>query len=292
MIGWTGCTRVFGIENTDLQVYSDAAPGPDGDPRIDLDRDGIKDLEDPCIAPDTDLLVNSDGDADASKKAMPNGVDPCPFVPALASDADQDLDGIGDACDPTPLAGDRVRCIMAFTDPALDVAMWKPRDGSTGWRLYYPRSLSLNGAGSIVADWPFEGPAVTTYHLEGYVYIGTTMSTVRFDAFARAGASSSDADVGCSLLGGRTWELVTSDGIAAPVAVSTTTGNKLLVLDVTVMRDAPDGRTLRCRARFDGGAPAEVSSTIALPPGNLALAAEGLVSIRGLTIYERDDAPP
>lgn len=56
LVGAGGCNWAFGIDNTALQPYFDAAPPPDGDPRIDLDRDGIKDVEDTCIAPFADAI--------------------------------------------------------------------------------------------------------------------------------------------------------------------------------------------------------------------------------------------
>ena len=116
-----GCNSVFGLDPAALKPESDASLRPDGDPHADLDRDGIKDVVDSCISPAADRLVDSDADF------MANGVDLCAFDKAMTSDSDGD--GFGDACDPYPqLPGDRQRCLMAFTDPDMDVIMWKSRE--------------------------------------------------------------------------------------------------------------------------------------------------------------------
>ncbi|MDQ3365499.1 MAG: hypothetical protein M3680_08730 [Myxococcota bacterium] len=155
-----GCNAVFGLGDTAISVPGDAVM-IDGDPRVDLDRDDIKDISDTCIAPAADGLVDSDRDGIANRD------DGCPFDAAHGGDADRD--GVPDACDPSDLAGDRVRCVMAFRDPDLNFAMWKPRSPVATWITTQPSQLTGSGSSGIVADWPFEGPAVTTYVVRGVV---------------------------------------------------------------------------------------------------------------------------
>jgi hypothetical protein len=288
LLGLAACNRVFGIENTGVLPSQDAAVAPDGDPRIDLDLDGIKDVEDPCIAPDTDLMVDTDADGTT------NATDSCVLVAATSIDGDGD--GIGDGCDPTPATpGDRVRCVMGFTDPELDVAMWHPRDESKAWTLYYPRSLSVNGTGSIIADWSFESPNVTTMQVSGSFYTSGIAQTARFEVLARAARTPDPTDVGCALgiseLGGYT--LSTSDGTSAAVGPPRSTNVPAkFTLSVTLVPRAVDGRTLRCRAVLDDNPPAFVEQAAALPVGTLAIGAKGFASVHGIVVYERDDAPP
>jgi hypothetical protein len=288
LLGLAACNRAFGIENTGVHPPDDAALAPDGDPRIDLDRDGVKDVEDPCIAPYTDLMVDSDGDG------MPNAGDACPLDTAASGDGDED--GIGDACDPTPDAGDRVRCVMAFTDPELDVAMWHPRDESAAWNVAGPRVLAGRGIGSIRADWSFEAPSVTTISVVGYVYtlgVGSSAVNNRFDVLVRAGGEPSESDVGCSLVSGVSWSLVASDGssetLGPPPAGVYSSRFKM---DVTLVPGASDGRTVRCSARLHDGPVANLDATARLPNGTLAFATDGPGGVTGIVIYERDDAPP
>lgn len=288
MLGVAACNRAFGIENTGILPPDDASIGPDGDPRIDLDRDGIKDIEDPCIAPDTDLTVDSDGDGTRSN------VDLCPFDRNATADADGD--GIGDACDPTTDGGDRVRCLMAFTDPELDIAMWHPRDDSGAWTLAGPRALSARMVGSIHADWSFESPTVTTFDITGYVFTatsGTGAVNKRFDVLVRAGREPTELEVGCSLVSGVNWLLVASDGSTATLGPPPSgVFSSRYTMAVTIVPGAVDGKTLRCRARLESGPIASVSGVADLPIGTLGFATDGPGGVTGIVVYERDDAPP
>jgi hypothetical protein len=282
----TACNRVYGIENTGILPPDDAALAPDGDPRIDLDRDGIKDIEDPCIAPDTDLMVDSDADG------LVNSLDSCPFDKNPS--ADTDGDGIGDACDPTADAGDRVRCVMAFTDPELDIAMWHPRDDSGAWTLAGPRALSGRTIGSIHADWSFESAGVTTFGVTGYIYTsGTNTPNKRFDVLVRAGREPADLEVGCSLVSGVSWSLFASDGSSASLgAAPANVFSSRYTIAVTLVPGAADGKTLRCRARIESGPIASVAAAAELPIGTLGFATDGPGGVTGIVVYERDDAPP
>jgi hypothetical protein len=277
-----GCNSVFGLDPAALKPESDASLRPDGDPHADLDRDGIKDVVDSCISPAADRLVDSDGDFIA------NGVDLCAFDKATTEDSDGD--GFGDVCDPYPrLPGDRQRCLMAFTDPDMDVVMWKPREVvSKPWTLYLPQQLA-GEEGSIVADWPFESPAVTTYDVRGYLRSPTTGT---FDVLPRADLTPQPTDIGCTfVMSANGWSLDTVPSSGAAVPVTTEAG--LVVPYRMIVTVAPKTlRNLGCSLSIAQGTPVSVSTAATLPEANLGFAASAFVGITSITIYERDDAPP
>jgi hypothetical protein len=291
LVGCLACNRTFGIENTDLRPADDGSLGPDADPRADLDRDGIKDLQDSCIAPDTDLLIDSDGDG------VPNGQDACPFV--FAATPDSDGDGIGDACDPFPaLAGDRIRCLMAFSDPELDIHMWLSREDPASWVFYQPRAMVSFAPGTLVADWPFEAPAplITTYQavVASYSPFGAVSLLVR------AATPSPDGDVGCIAEPGDVFAAPAA--ISSPWSLSTTSGTSVLTTfrpsGVTAayqltatMVPSRDGITTHCQLRFETGEAVALDEVLPTSLGNMGLASVAHSQVRGLVVYERDDAP-
>lgn len=57
---------MYDLGATELVPPRAALALPDADPRVDLDRDGLEDVEDPCIALATDALVDTDGDGVAN----------------------------------------------------------------------------------------------------------------------------------------------------------------------------------------------------------------------------------
>jgi hypothetical protein len=276
--GTSGCNWTFGIEATQLE-YRDAAPPPDGDPRVDLDRDGIKDVEDPCIAPEVDGLIDSDFDGIA------NALDPCPLHNGVTPDSDGD--GIGDACDPSPLP-DRVRCVMGFADPDFDVQMWRPRETPAVWDVHFPRYLTTAASGSIVADWPFEGPAITTYELTGFVQRTTT----RFTVLPRAARQPVPDEIGCTLQSGSPWTLTVSGAVTPVAVVGTISGdtNTPFWMQVTLAPRPGGVVTLRCSARLGTSPVATVEAAeVELPYGTLGLVSDRAY-VRGIVVYERDDA--
>jgi hypothetical protein len=275
------CNPLFGLDPTALRPEIDASLRPDGDPHADLDRDGIKDVVDSCIAPTADRLFDTDFDMVA------NGIDPCPLDSGAG--ADPDGDGLGDICDPYPAtAGDRQRCLMTFTDPDMDVAMWKARDTvAMPWTLFEPREL-IGRQGSIVADWPFESPAVTTYDVRGLL-LGTHVGD--FSVLPRAGLVPQPTDVGCVIsMSGAAWTIDTVPSSGAPAAVNTSSeyGVKFRLL-VTIAPKSSDD--LRCSVSIAGALPVSVATRVSLPVANLGFSTSTYVAITGLAIYERDDAP-
>lgn len=281
LTGGTACNWVYGLEGTALRPMDDAALGPDADPRIDLDRDGRKDVEDPCIAPATDLLVDSDYDGTV------NEADLCPLDKRATPDSDGD--GVGDLCDPAPGEPDRLRCMMAFTDPDLDVRMWIARDAAAAWTLYYPRMLFAYTEGSIVADWSFEpstGP--TTFAIAGRLFAGSP----NLSLLARAQRDPESPQVDCRMRSTASgWQLVATGGtpVALGVAASTTTSIEYW-MHATVTPGAADGVTLRCQARLGTANPVSVESSAALPFGTLGFSGSR-ASVSGIAVYSRSDAP-
>lgn len=270
-----GCNRLFGIDETALRPTLDAAAGPDADPRVDLDRDRIADVEDPCIAPDTDQLIDSDADG------MANSMDPCPFDRRSTSDSDGD--GIGNVCDPDTEQL-RVRCLMGFSDPELDLAMWKPRGNPDAWLLWTPRLLVAVQPGALVADWPFESPGVTVYDVGGVLLSTTT----KLALLARADLASSESDTGCVLSRGVGGIALGATGADAAPIISAEVGALAFTMQMTVDPLATAGHTIHCRVRLDGSTSATViEASPALPPGRVGLVIEPGGSIHGLGVYER-----
>ncbi len=274
----SACNRVFGIADTDLREILDAPAAPDADPRADHDGDGIKDVEDPCIASEVDLLIDSDGDT------LANGDDPCPFDPAATGDADGD--GIGDVCDPSGTP-DRVRCVMALSDPDLNIAMWRVRDDPLSWQLYYPRALVASSAGSIAAGFSFESPAVTTIAVTGHV----PPSTTRFAVYPRAAHGPAADEVGCELVAGTAWSLATAGSPQTSLGPYPASNNARFWMQLVVTPAANDSVTLRCRARLGTNPIAKVETRAALPAGTVGFATTAGGTVTSIVIYERDDAP-
>jgi hypothetical protein len=150
-----GCNAVYGLEPTRLADGGLFDAGPELS-IVDRDRDGIHDPDDPCIASIADRKVDWEGDG------YPNEIDGCPFD---FESFDADGDGIYDECDPLPaLAGDHVRCIMAFQNPSITRELWFPRpaDGAT-WYMLGLNGVTGTGTGALVASESFEAPVTTSY---------------------------------------------------------------------------------------------------------------------------------
>lgn len=131
-----GCHAVFGLDpeadpcpgdrdcDAVLDLVDNCPDAPNSDQR-DLERDGVGDACDPCIAPPLSEAHDADMDGIADRD------DGCPSF-SDASQPDGDGDGVGDACDPDPRTADAVRCFHDFGDPAypsqiaweLDYTAW------------------------------------------------------------------------------------------------------------------------------------------------------------------------
>src|SRR5688572_18505585 len=280
LLGAVGCNWAFGLEPGVYQPPPDA-DRPDADPRADNDRDGIKDVDDSCIAPEVDTLIDTDGDS------VPNGSDLCPFDARATNDSDQD--GIADLCDPFPTAGDRLRCMMAFSDPDLNSVMWRARDMTALWTLFEPRTL-WGYRGSIVADWPLEGTApTTTFHIYGrYPLNAATTST--FDVLARAATAPQPTDAGCRITMGQSWTMGIMPGPSEVFILQKPVTGGYYHLTVTLHAETG---YVRCGLRLSNGNATAHGTQTTWPAGYLAFAVNGnSIFIDGIAVYERDDAPP
>jgi hypothetical protein len=200
---------------------------------------------------------------------------------------DSDGDGIADACDPSPLP-DRVRCVMGFADPDFDVEMWRPRETPAAWDVHFPRYLATATNGSVVADWPFEGPAITTYELTGLVQPTTTYFTV----LPRAARQPGSDEIGCTLRAGSRWTVTISGAVAAVAAVGAMSDAFVspFWMQVTIATHASGGGvTLRCSARLETSPVATVEATVELPYGTFGPSSDRAY-VHGIVVYERDDA--
>lgn len=101
------CVAHDGIETCELgDDVTDAGVLPDAG---DLDGDGVVDSVDNCVA-----VANPD-QADEDLDRVGDVCDPCPPVP---DNGDADGDGVGDACDPNPgTSGDELVAFVGFADP-------------------------------------------------------------------------------------------------------------------------------------------------------------------------------
>ncbi len=279
-IASTGCNAVFGLDET---IATDAAPAIDASaPDPDLDRDGIPDTEDPCIATAIDATQDSDGDAVA------NDSDDCPFDATLGPDTDQD--GIQDACDPFPnLAGDRARCVMALRNPGLNARLWRQRPGDTGWDFSQPQLTGFDRGGTIVATTVLEAPVSTTFDI--YLGLSNLVGTATFTLWLRTNDTPMSDDVGCRITGtstsGELSIVGTSTPISTPIA-RTVMGS--LRLRATV-EPTGTGSTVRCKLDYYTPVALDVpvlAAPIVLPAGRTGLTiGEAIASFTGLMIYER-----
>ncbi len=130
-----GCNQVLGVDNT---ILRDA-------PVVDIDGDGVPDLEDNCRSVPNPL--QGDEDADGVGDACDN----CPLVANTSQDEVGDHDGIGDACDPHPTTdGDCLIVLDSFRDPSLFASNWTLMTTMGGTAMVEAGDVMLvPGAGSV-----------------------------------------------------------------------------------------------------------------------------------------------
>ncbi|HEU0034050.1 MAG TPA: hypothetical protein VFQ53_25660 [Kofleriaceae bacterium] len=284
-----GCQLVFPLDGPSdkggLPFDAGSDGSGDGELPLDLDKDGLPDVTDPCIQPSADLLVDFEADA------KPNATDPCPFV---FDSNDTDLDGIPDNCDPFPMiSGDRRRCTMAFESPEINQQLWLSREGTPGWDLANTALIGSKDAGptTIASAVELEHGVSTTYE------VSATLAAEPASMFAglilRGSPQYDDTDIGCGIAmsSGTGTQLVLARGNSNPLqAVSfggTIGGTFTLRIAATV---EATGR-VRCVAQLNGS----IRLVEALIPdktsGLFGFGTSGFqFTIDGLAIYERDDA--
>jgi hypothetical protein len=167
LLSVASCDRVLGLTRDTPEDAPDAFDASDASDAIDalvidLDMDGVPDDVDPCINAPADLIGDLDMDG------VTNDGDTCPYN--NPNGADPDGDGLG-VCDPFPMsATDRSRCLMRFSSPTLNSALWLSRGNELAWSnipgklIGDPPDIGLTIATTIAAA-SIEGQSVTTYDI-------------------------------------------------------------------------------------------------------------------------------
>lgn len=195
VLSLVACDRAFSLDRPpepDAPFDADIDASIDA-PVSDLDGDGVPDNVDPCIhaADDTIGDLDSDGVFDSG--------DTCPYDGP--NGADPDGDGLGIACDPFSTPGDRSRCLMRFSNPTINAALWPGRPGAVAWTnaplrlIGDPPVLGQTIATTIVAT-SIEGETVTSYDVASTVNSRGEFGS--FTVWIRADPSApSVSDIGC-----------------------------------------------------------------------------------------------
>jgi len=275
-----GCNSVLGLDPT---IAADAAPTTDAPPpEPDLDRDGILDVIDPCIA------TAGDATADSESDAQDNTTDDCPFDATLGPNADGD--DIQDQCDPFPsLGGDRIRCVMAFGNPGLNARLWRQRPGETGWDFGEARLIGF-GTGTIVATAEIDAAHSTSLDIYGSVSMNA--GSQAFTVWLRTGLTASASDVGCRVSGDATSsELAIVHG-GAPITMPLARGFGSAIRMRATLEPQALGMNVRCEIDYVAFNPLDapaLSARVEIPPsGKIGFAIENTTAgIAGLTIMER-----
>ena len=271
-----GCNQILGIEATNIL---------DGDTRPDLDKDGIVDIDDPCIASQVDDIEDWDRDH------IPNGKDSCPSF--LQAPADTDGDGVADDCDPhETIPGDRSRCVMRFLNADLNAALWAPRAGAplepTAAFLYVAEGQSVLATGPVL-------PASPSVTIDIIGYVGAIPADAIVRIFLRAGPMPSPTDVACELRATPTQTTVVLTGAvteaapAGPTMIPMNYGGFGMQLR---MQPTHSGNNVMCLIGYDNTV-LWVERHIDFPPGNFGFGvARGDTYLYMIAIYDRDNAQP
>lgn len=279
-IATAGCNAVLGIERT---ISSDAAPSTDGPPpEPDLDRDGTLDVDDPCIATLTDSKLDSDGDA------RDNADDDCPFDATEGADADGD--GIQDACDPFPASGgDRIRCVMALSNPGLNARLWRAAPGDMAWSFGGPGLYTAAGGG-IVATAAIDAPVSTSFDVYGTLSIGGGGSGSA-TLWLRTDVTPSPSDVGCEVRADATSVTLSIVHGGPPIVEPVARAFGGAIRMRATLEPGASGTTVRCELAYTTFMPLIVpvlTGSVVIPPGRIGFSAvtAGL-GIYGITVMER-----
>jgi hypothetical protein len=286
-----GCNAWFGVTTTDIidaptMVTVDAEIVPP-----DRDRDGIIDVDDPCIASIADAYGDYEGDA------YLNNVDGCPFD---YENLDSEGDTIYDDCDPFPaLSGDRRRCIMMFQNPTITRALFVPRSGDTAtWSFLGLSGIVGQGTGTLVAAEKIEAPASLTTTYDTLFYLDqprppATQTAVTL--WVRTNQTPAASDVGCELRGDGSATTLSLLGASIPTSVVVNVSIKGgWRLQATFAPTVTGRSNVRCtlRSAFTVMSSVKVGAEIVLPPGTAGVGLDAAqAQLGGIWILERDDAP-
>lgn len=287
LVACAGCNTVFGVTTTGVidagVAQSDAAP----DAPADRDRDGIPDLDDPCIASVADGLGDYEGDS------YPNGTDGCPFD---YENLDGDGDTIYDECDPFgSLTGDRRRCVMAFQNPVITRELLIPRAGDQAtWNFLGLSGIAGRGTGTLVAAERFEAPATTSYDL--LIYAGAAIepaSEAAVTLWIRTNQTPAASDVGCQLRGNGSTSTFLIAGVPTTSASIAKPFQGSWKLSATIEPSVTGRANLRCTVTsWSSASGTSLRAETVLPPGTVGFGIEATGTVfAGLLIIERDDVP-
>lgn len=293
LLSLVGCHRVLGLDErmADAAVPVDV---PEADaidaPMLDRDMDGVFDHLDPCIQDPSDLTGDLDVDG------VPNTSDTCPFDGPNGTDLDGD--GLGAACDPFPTPTDRSRCLMRFSNPTLNTALWAPRTPDLAWSsspgalVGDPPGLGQAIATTIAAT-SIEGETVTSYDvvydIDARNRFGSLTVWVRADP-----AAPSDADIGCrwinEAVGGPRVAVARGAMLLDPKSLTTPPNAKTRArINARVVTSGALTAPARVTCQFSIGALTTVSeASPALPLGHFGFTVDRwLIEVVALHIVDR-----
>jgi len=286
------CDKVFDLDRAETP---DAPPDAEVDAatRFDRDKDDVFD--------DVDLCLTGVGEGvgtDIDQDTVLDVDDTCPLD--SPNGADTDGDGLGTNCDPFDnlIRKDRARCLMLFSDLALNSYLWAPRAPDTAWssepgKLIANPSVATPALATAVVAESIEGNGYTSY--DAVLQIDPRNKFGSFTMYLRADPTGpSPDDLGCrfvieSLTSG-TFGVVQGSTFLSQVSTMT------LPQELTFVRI--QGRIVTAGGL---GNPAAVSchmdtdmltatrtATTSLPPGRFGLMVDRwLVELHALSIIDQ-----
>jgi hypothetical protein len=251
----TGCDQLFGL--TEIRTDSTTAG--------DVKR---LDAAPSCVAP---YIASGDADGDG----IPNSMDKCPLVFNEVPEADTDVDGVGDSCDPT-MGKDCLLLFEDFRSPTLPC--WEQRGNwthdcasSPGWC-----SPATFGDAALVSAEPF---VVSFATVTGTIETLSNDTVRRVELFVNfdstAGVSGNSCDVvdagGNFGIGQATWNA----GAIGPMATTTVLPPTPFGAGGVVLRRAQS----QCNAFITPNSGGMLQATMVGDPGGV-----GHVAIRALGV--------
>jgi hypothetical protein len=192
--------RVTGMTNQCLNdAGSDLDGSPDGSPDVDSDMDGLSDADDNCrfVANADQLNEDMDELGDVCDPCPPFRTYAAPGNPNADANVDTDGDGVGDGCDPRPaVAGEHLRLFVGFSGTTAPPGS-QSLGPASAWAFTGGRAIATGSGTQLVAllwDVPIDA--------QQRAFVSSRIEIVSFRAVngARAAgvADSVDLDTGRS----------------------------------------------------------------------------------------------
>jgi hypothetical protein len=150
---------------------------------------------------------------------------------------------------------------------------------------------------TLMATETVEAPTVTTMDVYGTVMPSPGSTSATFQLWLRTNDVASAGDIGCELAGDSGITHVTVLGTATvltvPVAVYS-----LFRMRATIEPAVQAVSNVRCQVTLFNGMPGgmalqAIADKVVFAPGHVGLTSSGAtVSVFGIALYDRDDAPP